>query len=137
MSGELAPGLQVAAGYTFNSNKYLSDPEREGQTFSEETPRHMLRVWSEYRLPGDLNRLSVGAGVNWQSALTNTISNVRRPSYSVWNARVAYDLTSHWTAAVNVNNLFDKVYYEYPGYLENRNNYGAPRSVLLTLRGRF
>ncbi|WP_367351213.1 TonB-dependent receptor domain-containing protein [Achromobacter animicus] len=127
----------AAAGYTFNSNKYLSDPEREGQTFSEETPRRMLRVWSEYRLPGDLNRVSISGDVIWQSALVNTISNVRRPSYSVWNTSVAYDLTSHWTAAVNVNNLFDKVYYEYPGYLDNRNNYGAPRSVLLTLRGRF
>jgi iron complex outermembrane receptor protein/outer membrane receptor for ferric coprogen and ferric-rhodotorulic acid len=137
MSGELMRGLQVAAGYTFNSNKYLSDPDREGQTFSEETPRHLLRLWSEYRLPGQLNRLSVGAGVNWQSALTNSISKVRRPSYSVWNARVAYDVTSNWTAALNVNNLFDKVYYEYPGYVENRNNYGAPRSALLTLRGRF
>lgn len=137
LSGEVMTGLQLAAGYTFNSNKYLSDPDREGQTFSEETPRHLLRVWSEYRLPGEWNRLSLGAGVNWQSALTNSISKVRRPSYSVWNARVAYDLTSHWTAALNVNNLFDKVYYEYPGYVENRNNYGAPRSVLLTLRGRF
>jgi iron complex outermembrane receptor protein/outer membrane receptor for ferric coprogen and ferric-rhodotorulic acid len=137
MSGELMRGLQVAAGYTFNSNKYLSDPDREGQTFSEETPRHLLRLWSEYRLPGQLNRLSVGAGVNWQSALTNSISKVRRPSYSVWNARVAYDVTSNWTAALNVNNLFDKVYYEYPGYVENRNNYGAPRNMMLTLRGRF
>ncbi len=91
------------------------------------------RLLSEDKVSG----LSLGAGVNWQSALTNSISKVRRPSYSVWNARVAYDLTSHWTAALNVNNLFDKVYYEYPGYVENRNNYGAPRSVLLTLRGRF
>ena len=71
----------------------------------------------------------MGAGVNWQSALTNSISKVRRPSYSVWSTRVAYDVTSNWTAALNVNNLFDKVYYEYPGYVENRNNYGAPRSV--------
>nr|WP_315859957.1 TonB-dependent receptor [Mesopusillimonas faecipullorum] len=55
-----------------------------------------------------------------------------------WSATaVAYDVTPNWTAALNVNNLFDKVYYEYPGYVENRNNYGAPRSVLLTLRGRF
>jgi iron complex outermembrane receptor protein/outer membrane receptor for ferric coprogen and ferric-rhodotorulic acid len=127
----------VAAGYTFNSNKYLRDTDREGEIFNEETPRHLLRLWSEYRLPGQLNRLSVGAGMNWQSALTNSISNVRRPSYSVWNARIAYQLTPHWTAALNVNNLFDKVYYEYPGYVENRNNYGAPRSALLTLRGRF
>lgn len=137
MSGEILPGLQVAAGYTFNSNKYLSDPDREGQTFSEETPRHLLRLWGQYRFPGQLNRLSVGAGVNWQSALNNSISEVRRSSYSVWNARVAYDVAPNWTAALNVNNLFDKVYYEYPGYVENRNNYGAPRSVLLTLRGQF
>ncbi|WP_239989988.1 TonB-dependent siderophore receptor [Corticimicrobacter populi] len=137
LNGELLPGLQVAAGYTYNRNKYLRDPDREGQTFSEETPRHLLRLWSEYRLPGEWNQLSMGLGVNWQSALTNGISNLRRPSYSVWNTRVAYDLTSNWTAALNVNNLFDKVYYEYPGYIENRNNYGTPRSFMLTLRGKF
>ena len=137
LSGQVAPGLQLAAGYTFNNNKFLRDPSQEGEVFSTETPRHLLRIWGDYRLPDQLKDLSVGLGVNWQSGLDNPISNVHRPSYSTWNARVAYDVTPNWTAALNVNNLFDKVYYEYPGYIENRNNYGAPRSFLFTLRGRF
>lgn len=137
LSGEVLEGWQVAAGYTFNRNKFTRDPDRQGETFSEETPRHLLRLWSDYRLPGDLNRLSVGAGFNWQSGLVNSVSNVSRGAYGVWNARVAYDLSKQWTAALNVSNVFDKKYYEYPGYVENRNNYGAPRNVLVTLRGRF
>lgn len=137
VTGQVAPGLQLAAGYTFNNNKFLRDTSQEGEVFSAETPRHLLRIWGDYRLPGQLKDVSVGLGMNWQSALTNSVSKVRRPSYSVWNARVAYEVTPSWTAALNVNNLFDKVYYEYPGYIENRNNYGAPRSFLFTLRGRF
>lgn len=136
-SGEAIPGLQLAAGYTFNSNKYRRDPEMQGKTFNDETPRHLLRIWSDYRLPGQLADLRLGAGVNWQSELTNNVSGVRRPSYSVWNARIGYDLKPHWTLALNINNVFDKTYYEAAGYVENRNNYGPPRNFLLTLRGQF
>ena len=35
--------------------------------FSQWTPKHMLRVWTDYRLPGDWHRLSVGGGVTMQS----------------------------------------------------------------------
>lgn len=137
LSGELLSGWQMAAGYTYNSNRYINDPQMQGKVFSEETPRHMLRLWSNYQLPGDFNRWNVGGGVNYQGKLYNSISQVHRPGYSVWNMRIGYKLTKNWMAALNINNLFDKKYYEYPGYLENRNNYGAPRNALLTLRGRF
>lgn len=69
--------------------------------------------------------------------MSNSVSGVRRPSYGVWNTRIAYDLNRQWTLALNVNNVFDKVYYEYASYIENRNNYGTPRNFLVTLRGRF
>ncbi|TDS83619.1 TonB-dependent siderophore receptor [Comamonas sp. JUb58] len=137
LQGAVAPGWQVAAGYTFNRNKYLSDPVNEGLTFNEDTPRHLLRLWSDYRFKGDWSGLSLGAGVSAQSAMSNSVSGVRRPSYGVWNTRIAYDLNRQWTLALNVNNVFDKVYYEYASYIENRNNYGTPRNFLVTLRGRF
>lgn len=137
VSGEVLSGWQVAAGYAYNHNRFLRDPDRQGEVFSEETPRHLLRLWTDYRLPGAWQRVSVGVGVNWQSAVTNTTSGVRRSAYGVWNARLAYALTPRWSAAVNIDNLFDKVYDQTAGFLENRNNYGAPRRVLVTLRGRF
>lgn len=137
ISGEVSRGWQIAGGYTYNHNQYLSDPDNEGKAYSAETPRHMLRLWSNYRLPGAWSKLSVGGGVNYQSELSNAYSKVTRGGYSVWNARIAYQINPTWVAAVNVDNLFDKTYFEYPGYLENRNNYGTPRNVMLTLKGRF
>ena len=59
----MARDLQAMVGYTFNTSKFLNDPTNQGQVFSTWTPKHMLRAWLSYQLPGDWNRLSVGAGV--------------------------------------------------------------------------
>ncbi|THU05519.1 TonB-dependent siderophore receptor [Lampropedia puyangensis] len=137
LHGALTPHWQISAGYTYNRNKYVRDPANAGQTFNEDTPRHLLRVWSDYRLPGEWNGVSFGAGVSAQSAMANSISGVRRPAYSIWNSRIAYDFNRQWSLALSINNIFDKTYYEYASYIENRNNYGTPRNALLTLRGKF
>ncbi|MCR2730861.1 TonB-dependent receptor, partial [Salmonella enterica] len=67
VSGEVTPDWQIMAGYTNTRTKYLSDSTASnvGQPIRTLDPRHLLRVWSEYRLPDEWNRLSLGAGVNW------------------------------------------------------------------------
>jgi outer membrane receptor for ferric coprogen and ferric-rhodotorulic acid len=137
ISGELSRGWQIAGGYTYNHNKYLIDSQNEGKKFSEETPRHLLRLWSTYRLQGDWQKVSVGGGVSYQSGLENSVSKITQGGYAIWNARIGYQINSTWSAALNIDNLFDKTYFEYPGYLENRSNYGTPRNMMLTLKGRF
>ena len=134
-SGEVIQGLQLFAGYTYNTTKYLEDPDNQGKIFNTWTPKHMLRLWANYKLPGDWNRLSVGAGVNTQ---THTLSSDRKFSlagFTVWNARVGYQATSELSFGLNINNVFDKKYYV-PSYntLSSNNYYGEPRNVMLTLR---
>jgi TonB-dependent siderophore receptor len=138
ISGQVMTGLQLSAGYTFNTTKFLEDPDLAGKEFSTWTPKHMLRLWSDYTLPGDLNRVRVGGGVNVQSA---TISSDRRfelGGYSVWSTRVAYQVNRNVSVALNLNNVFDKRYY-IPAYntLTGNNYYGNPRNVMLTVRGSF
>ncbi|MEG2931900.1 MAG: TonB-dependent receptor [Ruthenibacterium sp.] len=57
VSGKVATGLELAAGYTYNTTRYLSDPDYQGQIFNTWTPRHMLRLWGSYRLPGELEQV--------------------------------------------------------------------------------
>ncbi|MFF7395825.1 TonB-dependent siderophore receptor [Achromobacter sp. NPDC008082] len=135
VSGEVVKGLELYAGYTYNTTKYLSDPDNQGKVFNTWTPKHMLRLWANYKLPGMMNRLSVGAGVNTQ---TDTISSDREfklAGFTIWNARVGYQATPELSIGLNVNNVFDKKYYV-PSYntLSSNNYYGQPRNFMLTFR---
>ncbi|MBB3117114.1 TonB-dependent siderophore receptor [Pseudoduganella violacea] len=135
VSGEVARGLQLFAGYAYTTTKYLSDPENEGQIFSTWAPKHMLRVWADYKLTGALRNVSVGGGVNTQSNTLGFGRTFNVPGFSTWGARLAYQVTPEVSLALNVNNVFDKRYY-IPAYstTASNNHYGEPRSAMLTLK---
>lgn len=140
ISGEVAPGWQLFAGYTLNNFKYLEQTSNAGVMFaSTYSPRHMLRAWSDYRLPGALQKWSVGGGVNFQtqsSRVTRDVT-VAQGAYALWSARAAYQIDRNWTAALSVTNLLDKRYYQTVGAPAWGNFYGEPRKAALTLRARF
>lgn len=135
VSGEVLRGLQLAAGYTFNTTRYLEDAEYKGQVFSTWTPKHLVRVWADYRLPGAWSRLSLGGGVNLQSRALSFDRAFQVPGFAVWGARIAYQATPTVSVAVNVNNVFDKRYY-IPSYngTDGSNYYGDPRNLMFTLK---
>lgn len=142
INGEIVPGLQAWLGYTYNNQVYLKDRDSkgqatssEGQAFSSITPRHIFRAGASYRLPGTLNKFTIGAGVSAQSKTGYYSGNVWRQQrgYAVWNAFARYQVDPRWSLSLNVDNLFDRVYYTSPG----QNVYGEPSNVMLTLRGQF
>ncbi|NER60969.1 TonB-dependent siderophore receptor [Pseudomonas sp. MAFF212428] len=149
VSGELLPDWSLMAGYTFNHNQNRSNDA----VFSTQTPKHLFKLWSTYRLPGEFNDLKVGGGVNVQSSnyvsgkvpVLNNVGDVirledyeyRQAGYAVWNAMAEYRLDDHWTLAYNLNNVFDKTYYSTVGSSVAANWYGEPRNHMLTLRGTF
>jgi outer membrane receptor for ferric coprogen and ferric-rhodotorulic acid len=135
VSGEVLRGLQLTAGYTYNTTKYLEDPELKGETFSTWTPKHLARIWADYKLQGDWSRLSVGGGVNVQSKAGSYDRLFDVPGFAVWGARAAYQVTPTTSIAVNINNLFDKRYYiaSYNG-IDGSNYYGDPRNVMFTVK---
>ncbi|MGC3985542.1 MAG: TonB-dependent siderophore receptor [Pseudorhodoferax sp.] len=134
-NGEVARGLQLSAGYTYNTTRFLSDPGNQGKTYSQWTPKHLVRVWSNYRLPGDWQRLSLGGGVTVQSHTLGYNRTYTMPGFAVWGARLAWQATPEVSLAVNINNLLDKRYYV-PGFNETNgnNDYGNPRNVMFTLK---
>ena len=148
ISGEVLAGLQVFAGYTYTRTEYLNDPQDDvstaGSTFNSYTPRHLLRFWADYNLPGQLDQWTVGGGANIQSENYHTnfggtdgVGDIEQAGYAIWNARVAYRINKNFSVALNGNNLFDKKYYSTIGWLYAANHYGDPRNYTVTLRADF
>jgi outer membrane receptor for ferric coprogen and ferric-rhodotorulic acid len=139
ISGSLLPQWQVFAGYTFNTTKYVRDQINQGKSFMTQTPRHILRVWTNYQLSGDWSDFSIGAGINAQSSYYSESGDVRaeQSAYAILNARLAYRVNDRFSAALNVNNLLDKTYFAAINGIGYGSVYGDPRNVMLTLRATY
>ncbi|MFT3965759.1 MAG: TonB-dependent siderophore receptor [Sphingobium sp.] len=141
VNGKLAPGWNLHAGYALNNNRYLEDDALEGQRFTLAMPKHSMKLWTNYQPSGQ--SWSVGGGLRWQSEMEAFLTflggttGARQPSYAVIDLRAGYDLTDHVALGVNLNNLFDKHYYERVSGTEFGNFYGAPRNILVTARLRY
>ncbi len=144
LTGQVAPGLDLSAGYTFNQTKYLRDrtatglpSANENQPLSTFTPRHLARIWASWRPSG--SAWSAGGGVNAQSLTYKTSGAVRieQAGYAVWSGRVGYRINRNLLAALNFNNIFDKHYYRTLGDARGGNWYGEPRNLTATLQATF
>ncbi|MGU1808325.1 Fe(3+)-pyochelin receptor FptA [Pseudomonas aeruginosa] len=139
-TGYLTPYWSLSAGYTYTSTEYLKDSQNDsGTRYSTFTPRHLLRLGSNYDLPWQDRRWSVGGGLQAQSDYSVDYRGVsmRQGGYALVNMRLGYKIDEHWTAAVNVNNLFDRTYYQSLSNPNWNNRYGEPRSFNVSLRGAF
>lgn len=141
--GNLAPGWDLGAGYTYTDVRYRRDSvlENEGQRFNANlVPKHLFRLWTHYRFQpqdwgGRLNGWSVGAGVQAQSNLFT--SDVYQGGYATVSAKIGYKPNERWEASLAVNNLFDRRYLSSVGYSTFLNIYGAPRNAMLNLKYRY
>lgn len=133
------PRLEPVAGYTFNRNTYERDINNQGLDFNTYTPKHILRLWTTYRLPGAWSAVTLGGGANTQSACHHKIGTVdiTAPGRAVRSGYVRYQINRQWQASLNFSNMFDKRCYTSIGNLVNRCHYGNPRNVMLKLRGSF
>src|SRR5690606_21380731 len=138
LNARLADGWTASLGYSnVNTRRNAAD-----LTYAN-VPEHLLRFNTRYRLPGDWNRLTLGASVNWQGEQVGYVSThpnpalipvrVTQDAFALVNFFADYRFTDHLTATLSVRNAFDKTYWatlDYP-------NYGEPRSVQLTVRYTF
>ena len=149
LNGELAPGWLIGTGYSFNLNHNL-----EGGALSSATPRHLLKLWSSRRLSGQLQRWTIGGSIQAQSSnyangimcdqqgqvgcigLQSSASDVQG-AFAVINLRAAYQIDAHWRAALSVNNIFDRIYYQTIGIPTGGSWYGEPRGFVLRIDGRY
>ncbi|MGR4042066.1 TonB-dependent siderophore receptor [Pseudomonas sp. 910_21] len=139
ISGELSPGWQVQAGYT---HKIVRDDE--GAKISTFEPENQVNLYTSYKLKGDLDKLTVGGGLRWQSVGWYSVYNAPRKinedisqdAYWLVDLMTRYQITQNLSATLNVNNLFDKSYYTNVGFY-NSAAYGEPRNFMLSTRWDF
>ncbi|WP_395608344.1 TonB-dependent siderophore receptor [Pseudomonas sp. B22129] len=139
VSGELAPGWQLQAGYT---HKIVRDDKDEKISTFE--PEDQVSLYTTYKLKGDLDKLTVGGGVRWQSVGWQDIYNTPHKGYeefsqdAYWlvDLMTRYQITKNVSATLNINNIFDKSYYTNIGFY-NSAAYGEPRNVMVSTRWDF
>jgi outer membrane receptor for ferric coprogen and ferric-rhodotorulic acid len=150
LNGELAPGWLIGTGYTFDVNHAL-----DGGELSSATPRHLFKLWTSWQLPGEWQRWTIGGSVQAQSSnfeagflcthldsfgnclVSQQYFREVQGSYAVIDLRAGYQIDPHWRAALSVNNVFDRIYYQTIGVPAGDNWYGEPRGFVLRIDGRY
>ncbi|NMX68941.1 TonB-dependent siderophore receptor [Pseudomonas sp. WS 5111] len=140
VSGELLPDWNLAASY---SHSVVKDEQHERVKSS--IPADLVKVWTTYRLPGELERLTLGGGVNWQSAINLTVDSwrfsqpakVKQGDYATVNLMARYQLTPQWSATATLNNLLDKKYISSLDGNFYSGSYGEPRNFMLSTKYAF
>ncbi|MGO2392890.1 MAG: TonB-dependent alcaligin siderophore receptor FauA [Halomonas sp.] len=131
--GEVQPGWNLSASYT------LAQAETaQGERTNTSHPRQQLKLFTAYQLPGTWHDLTVGGGVRWQSDISRAASSpngsvqVGQDAYAVADLMARYRFNDNLNAQLNVNNLFDKDYYEQIGFY-SQYWLGEPRSATVSL----
>ncbi|WCG82338.1 ferric-rhodotorulic acid/ferric-coprogen receptor FhuE [Pectobacterium sp. A5351] len=135
VNGAVMDNLQM----TFGGSRYVVD-DQDGKSVNPEQPRTSFKLFTRYQLPA-LPDLTVGGGVNWQNGIwqegsgpQNTTLRANQGSYALVNLFGRYQVTKQLAVQANINNLFDKEYYD---YLAPYAVYGTPRSVSMTVNYAF
>lgn len=140
LSGEVLPDWQVGGGYTYTTTEYLKDTvSNTGNVLRSTDPKRMLKLFTSYRLPGELSAWKVGGGVRAQSDIYSRSGEMEatQSGYAVYNAMVDYRFDDNYSVQLNANNIFDKHYYKKIGTTFTSYYYGDPRNFTVTLRGTF
>lgn len=141
VSGSITPGWNVTGGYTYSRSKSAN-----GDRFSPETPLHLVKFNSTYRL----GQFVLGGGLSWQSRIyrfmpipTGNFTTAGLPitqtgavsqkGYALVDLLARFNLNDHLSAGLNLTNVLDKHYYRNVGFF-NGGYYGQPRRVLANLR---
>ena len=147
VNGSLMPGWELGAGYTYAAAKYTKDTDHNnvGRLFSTNIPRHIFKAFTTYQLPGELNRWTIGGGLSRQNTVYNKGSNdylttfdyrIEQKAYTVVDLMSSYQASENVNVRVNLNNVFDKTYYQDISSNTDYGNslYGEPRNAMVTVR---
>ena len=125
------------AGYTFAESHDADD-----QRVATNQPQHLFKLATNYRLPEEWRKVTVGGNLYWQSSsffkpsdedwysIDDPSAKFEQKSYALVGLVGGYDFAENLKATVNVNNLFDKEYLTTTA----AGLYGAPRNVMTTVR---
>ncbi len=144
LAGELADGWNLSAGYTYARTRDADEQRIFGFPLSTSKPEHVVRTFTTYRLPGALDKVTVGGGISWQSAFYGKIysptvsdyTQIKQGGYTLVDLMTRYQYNEHLSFTANANNVFDKRYLTGLGNFDTT-FYGEPRNLMLTTKWDF
>ncbi|WP_105588925.1 ferric-rhodotorulic acid/ferric-coprogen receptor FhuE [Cronobacter sakazakii] len=129
LNGALTDNWQL----TFGASRYVAEAG-DGVAVNPDQPRTTMKLFTRYELP-TLPALTVGGGARWQTktwqdiAGPNGDTRISQNGYTVVDLFTRYQATKNLAVQANLNNVFDKAYYDYLG---TYGVYGAPRNFSVT-----
>ncbi|ACT91373.1 TonB-dependent receptor [Dyadobacter fermentans] len=139
VNGNLLPGLDVRAGYTFSKAEILPySPGEATNALAGKTvafaPKNLLNAWVNYEVQqGAVKGLSLSAGANYMDeTFTNSSNSYVLPAYTVFDAALGYRI-GKIGLRLNVNNLFNEKYFA-NAIFANQFSAGPTRNFLVTVR---
>jgi catecholate siderophore receptor len=138
-TGHITERLEIVAGYTYLDGKTISSgtPSAIGKEIPN-LARNAVNVWAEYYVTP---AWEVGFGGNYlDKRFADAANTATAPAATVWNAMTSYRISPRLTAQLNVNNLFDKLYYGGIYFTSASENHAIPapgRTVKVALRASF
>lgn len=133
VTGQIVSGWQVSGGYTYQDAKLRgNDAVRLGQV-----PEHQFALWNRIDLA---DTAGVGLGTVYQSsqfaAIRTGPATTRLPGFTRFDLALFYKLRGNAEVQVNIENLFDTVYFADAHNNDNIST-GAPLNGRVTLRFMF
>ncbi|BAQ16710.1 ferrichrome-iron receptor [Methyloceanibacter caenitepidi] len=136
ISGYVTDKWQVFGGYAHTDSEILfagDDLSLVGNSV-ESVPVDTFSMWNKYQLT---KKWGVGLGVIYQAGWFAEANNaVKVPSYTRFDSAVYYDINEHWSAQLNVENMFDTEYW-ISSHNNNNISYGAPTSAFVTMKAKW
>ncbi|KZN56515.1 TonB-dependent siderophore receptor [Pseudoalteromonas luteoviolacea] len=157
VSGEVFPGFNIYAGYS-----YAKSEDQDGEQLKTEVPKQLFNLYTTYQPSSLVENLTVGIGMNWKDGYwvdsvkpTGVYDDITTPwgelvygnitvperrdhgSITLFNLMARYDVTDHLSVSLNVDNLFDKSYYNSISSWNGGVTWGEPRNWKLSARYNF
>ena len=141
VSGRLAPGWEVFAGFTYTETEYVTATAAQlASGFSTYTPRNNFNLWTKYEFQDPtLKGLHIAGGVKHLSSFYTTSGGVTltAPAYTTVDAQVGYKFNKNLQATFTATNIFDEDYYTRVGSTSLFNFYGEPRAYWLKVSATY
>lgn len=131
VSGQIAEGVTIQAGYTYLEMK---DPEgNETRTFIPRNTFKLLTAWT----PQWQEALNLGLSLRWQDDIyyESDYGRISQDSYAVIGGYASYDLSEELTLSLNVDNLTDEKYLSSVKYEQAW--YASPLNYSMSLDWHF
>jgi iron complex outermembrane receptor protein len=131
VAGEITPGWNVIASYSYIDALITEDNDGFAGNRPENIPFNTASLWTTYELQrGNLQGLGFGLGLFYVGDRQGDFDNTFViPGYLRTDAAIYYK-RDNWRAGINIQNLFDQLYFQGANFGRVSIEPGAPLTVI-------